>query len=76
MHDSFFDLGGHSLLVMQLMGEIEQAFEITVTVKDLFENMTVATQAALVDGAVSMRHALASVTQADASSGERAELLL
>ncbi|MGH3401121.1 MAG: amino acid adenylation domain-containing protein [Streptosporangiaceae bacterium] len=40
--DSFFDLGGHSLLVTRLVFRIRQALQTEVRVSDVFENPTVA----------------------------------
>ena len=40
--DSFFDLGGHSLLVFKAVSRIRDAFGVDLPVEDLFENPTVA----------------------------------
>ncbi|WP_244327631.1 amino acid adenylation domain-containing protein [Roseibium sp. RKSG952] len=40
-HDSFFDLGGHSLMVMQLITRIETVLGKSVTIRDVFEAPTV-----------------------------------
>jgi amino acid adenylation domain-containing protein len=39
--DNFFDLGGHSLLLVQLIARIEQRFDKTVPVALLFESPTI-----------------------------------
>jgi amino acid adenylation domain-containing protein len=40
--DNFFQLGGHSLLVMQVIARIRRAFEVEVPLLNLFENPTLA----------------------------------
>lgn len=41
-HDNFFALGGHSLLVVQLVNRVQSLFEIRIVVRELFEAPTVA----------------------------------
>ena len=45
IHDNFFDLGGHSLLSMRLISEIEQAFDYQFPLKLLFQISTIAEMA-------------------------------
>ncbi len=42
IYDNFFDLGGHSLSCVQVMGRIKESFGISVPVKTIFESPTVA----------------------------------
>ena len=35
-HDNFFDLGGHSLLVVRMVTRLRQTFGVEVTIRDLF----------------------------------------
>jgi amino acid adenylation domain-containing protein len=42
MHDNFFDLGGHSLLLMQVQGKLRRLLERDVPIVDLFRHPTVA----------------------------------
>ncbi|PZO39801.1 MAG: hypothetical protein DCF19_12975, partial [Pseudanabaena frigida] len=42
IHDNFFDLGGHSLLSMRLISEIEQAFDYQFPLKLFFQISTIA----------------------------------
>jgi len=46
--DNFFDLGGHSLLLLQVISRIHDVFGIEISPKYLFENPTVADLAALI----------------------------
>ncbi len=41
IHDDFFDLGGHSLIGIQLLGQVEQQFSRTLPLKSLFEAPTI-----------------------------------
>jgi amino acid adenylation domain-containing protein len=47
--DDFFDLGGHSLLVMTLSGRINRTFDTQVPLRQLFEASTLGAMAQLVD---------------------------
>ncbi len=42
IHDNFFDLGGHSLLSVRLVSEIEKAFDYQFPLKSLFQINTIA----------------------------------
>jgi amino acid adenylation domain-containing protein len=65
LHDNFFDVGGHSMLVVKLHAAIQQEFKSDVTVTELFQQTTVAAQAARVSmapgGDVALRRAEARV---------------
>lgn len=50
IHDDFFDLGGHSLIGIQLLGQVEQQFNRTLPLKSLFEAPTIAQFAELLQG--------------------------
>lgn len=41
-HDNFFALGGHSLLVIQLVNRVQSLFDVKIVVRELFEAPTVA----------------------------------
>ena len=65
LHDNFFDVGGHSMLVVKLHAAIQQEFASDVSVTELFQQTTVAAQAARVSmsagGEVALRRAEARV---------------
>jgi hypothetical protein len=48
VHDNFFEIGGHSLLVARLFVRIREAFPREMMLVDLFRHTTVAAQAAFV----------------------------
>ena len=39
--DDFFDLGGHSLMVMQLVARIRRIFEVEIPIRSVFEDPTI-----------------------------------
>src|SRR6185503_10130650 len=58
IHDNFFDLGGHSVLVMQLTARIHRIFHTDVPLRTVFEAATVARIAdAIVAAEQTPRHA-------------------
>jgi amino acid adenylation domain-containing protein len=40
VHDSFFDLGGHSLLIMRLLAEIQATFDLELSIRTVFSMRT------------------------------------
>jgi amino acid adenylation domain-containing protein len=48
VHDDFFELGGHSLLATQIMSQIDNAFNITLSLRSLFETPTVSSLAEII----------------------------
>ncbi|ODU06953.1 MAG: hypothetical protein ABS81_03050 [Pseudonocardia sp. SCN 72-86] len=61
--DSFFALGGHSLLGMRLLGRLHAATGVEVALRDLFADPTVAGVARLVSGGAASRAALTAATR-------------
>ena len=48
IYDNFFDLGGHSLMVTQVVSRLRDAFEVDLSLTDFFEVPTVANLAVLI----------------------------
>ncbi|SHL87101.1 non-ribosomal peptide synthetase [Mucilaginibacter sp. OK098] len=53
IYDNFFDIGGHSLLAVQLINRINTAYSCEMTLVDLFGNPDIASQAAFLNGKAS-----------------------
>jgi myxalamid-type nonribosomal peptide synthetase MxaA len=53
IYDNFFNLGGHSMLAVQLMFKVREAFGIEMPLRTFFERPTVERQARLLGGDVS-----------------------
>jgi len=52
VHDNFFDLGGHSLLVAQVLARVRQAFAVRLTLRHAFEAPTIVQLAVTVEEAL------------------------
>src|SRR5439155_14021042 len=50
VHDNFFDLGGHSVLVTQIVGRIRKLFDVNVGLRTVFERPTIAELAETIEG--------------------------
>ncbi|MBV9787775.1 MAG: SDR family NAD(P)-dependent oxidoreductase, partial [Chloroflexi bacterium] len=49
VHDSFFDLGGHSLLITQLTNKLHRIYQVEISIRSLFESPTVAGMAQVIE---------------------------
>ena len=52
LHDNFFDIGGHSMLIVKLHGALQREFGSDLTLIELFQQTTVALQAERVSSTV------------------------
>ena len=55
VHDSFFEIGGHSLLASALAARLSEAFGVHTRIRTVFDNPTVAEQAAFIIEALERR---------------------
>ena len=40
MYDTFFDLGGHSLLIMRLLADVQSTFDLEISIRTVFSMPT------------------------------------
>ncbi len=52
VHENFLELGGHSLLAMRIVTQIRAAYQIDFTLRQFFENPTVAANAHAIQAAI------------------------
>ncbi|MDN5750718.1 MAG: phosphopantetheine-binding protein [Pseudonocardia sp.] len=64
-HDGFFDLGGHSMAAMRLVGRIRAALGVDLTIRDVFDSPTVVALADRLADAAAGRPALAAGPRPD-----------
>lgn len=50
IQESFFDLGGHSLMAARLLNKVNEEFHVRLTIRDLFAAPTVCEMAKILDG--------------------------
>ncbi len=53
IHDNFFELGGHSLLATQVISRVRQAFAVDVSLRNLFEEPTIANFSKIIENSYS-----------------------
>ena len=58
IHDDFFDLGGHSLLLGQIVSKLQTTFRIEIRLEDFLRNPTVAVLAQVIGTNFQIQHGL------------------
>jgi acyl carrier protein len=72
VEDNFFDLGGNSLLAIQVVSRVREGFSVELPIRTLFERPTVASLAEVIAGSV--KSGTPKATTLRASAREEIEL--
>ena len=70
-HDAFFDLGGHSLLLVKVQARLREAFGVSVPITHLFRYVTVSALAAEMETPAAAAPAAASADEARVRDGRQ-----
>ncbi|CAH9057846.1 D-alanine--D-alanyl carrier protein ligase [Pseudoalteromonas holothuriae] len=62
---NFFEIGGHSLLVVKLVAQVRVAFQVELNVRDIFANPSIREQAQMIDLSNAKQAALEAVAKSD-----------
>ncbi|PFT30920.1 non-ribosomal peptide synthetase [Bacillus cereus] len=54
--DDFFKLGGHSLIAVQVLNQIQKEFHLKIEIRDIFEHTTIASLSAYIDKLMAVNH--------------------
>ncbi|PEW56344.1 non-ribosomal peptide synthetase [Bacillus cereus] len=54
--DDFFGLGGHSLIAVQVLNQIQKEFHLKIEIRDIFEHTTIASLSAYIDKLMAVNH--------------------
>lgn len=52
----FFKLGGHSLIAVQVLNQIQKEFHLKIEIRDIFEHTTIASLSAYIDKLMEVNH--------------------
>lgn len=63
IYDNYYDLGGSSLLAIQLMTRVRDSFQVDITINNFFEKTTIAEQAELIANSLSSQEELRAIEQ-------------
>ncbi|GFH38514.1 non-ribosomal peptide synthetase [Streptomyces pacificus] len=69
VHDNFFALGGHSMASMRLLGRIRAEFGVELSIRDVFDALTVAALAGKLEGAAAARPARPALRPSEGAGG-------
>jgi acyl carrier protein len=53
---NFFDLGGHSIIIIRIASKLQKAFDIKIAIKEIFENPTIRDLSRSIKEAVESKH--------------------
>ena len=73
IHDNFFDLGGHSLLMVQVHGRLREELACDLSMLDLFQRPTVSALAGLLSRGAGESETAASLDEAEAQARRQVE---
>ncbi|WP_410993394.1 non-ribosomal peptide synthetase [Bacillus cereus] len=54
--DDFFKLGGHSLIAVQVLNQIQKEFHLKIEIRDIFEHTTIASLSTYIDKLMAVNH--------------------
>ncbi|HEY0022711.1 MAG TPA: amino acid adenylation domain-containing protein [Longimicrobium sp.] len=69
VHDSFFDLGGHSLLIMRLLAKIQATFDLEISIRTVFSMPTLEAMAGEIERRIYEDVATMSESEAEQLAG-------
>ncbi|HVK99262.1 MAG TPA: non-ribosomal peptide synthetase, partial [Dongiaceae bacterium] len=72
--DHFFDIGGHSLLAVQIVTRVKEKYDVEFSMRRLFEVATIAGMASYVENALWLRQPAADEAASDSDDFEEIEL--
>jgi acyl carrier protein len=76
IHDNFFNLGGHSLLGIQVISRLRNSLHVELSVRSLFEKPTIEELAGVITERAEPGDLAAILTEVESLSDEEAQQLL